>query len=181
MKQQISFLFVTFYSLINLSGQDMKYHTIDSLIKNEAKEELILEQINLLLKSDTCNASLFAYKGWYYDKNEEYEAAKYFYFRSISADSLYFIALYNLGALYYNEGMREMDTAFYSLTNRRFAEKQFIASNKFYLSKIFFDKAFVINPDYMDLKEVLTELRKRIYRRTVKNIDLFYTVKNKCF
>ena len=169
--------FITFIGLANLSGQNTQYHNIDSLYhiidslkKNDANIELIHKYVNLILKSDSCNADLFWYKGWLYDKMGDYEAAKYFYFRAIAVDSLHFNALYNLGALYYNEGIREGDTAFYEMTSKRFLEKFFIASNKFSLSQIFFSRAFSLNPDDPELIGILNEIRKRLFR-TPKHIE----------
>ena len=55
-------IFISFSSLVNLSGQNMVYHNVDSLyqildnlIINEADVELVLDQVNLLLKIDTCS------------------------------------------------------------------------------------------------------------------------------
>ena len=162
---------IIFTSLFNLSSQNVEYynidslyHIVDSLSKNDDNVELTLDYVNLILKSDTCNANLFAYKGWYYDKKGDYETAKYFYFRAITVDSLHFNALYALGVLYYNEGVREMDTAINPMTHKRYLEKSLIASNKYSLSKTFFNKAFAVNSDVPELIGILSEIRRKEFK-----------------
>ena len=158
---------IIFSSLYNLSGQDVEYknvdslyHVIDSLYTNNADVEDIHKLVNLILKSDTLNANLFYFKGWYYDNKSEYEVAKHFYFRAITVDTLHFEALCNLGILFYNEGIKEFEIAT-QRTYRQYLELHIIASNKFRLSKIFFERAFSVNPYEPELIKILEEIKRR--------------------
>jgi len=166
MKKAFLLIVIIFSGLFNLSGQNVEYfnidslyHIVDSLYKNNADEELILEKVSLILKSDTCNANLWSYKGSYYDKMGEYEAAKYYYSKAISVDSLHFETLYNLGVLYYNEGVLELE-ATKGRTRKQFLESTYISSKKFSLSTIFFERAFAVNPDYHELINMLRLLKR---------------------
>ena len=136
--KQIFFLLIFFSSLFNLLGQDVNHHNIDSLyhnlnclLENEVKAELIVEKVNFLLTLDTCNADLFNLKGRCYHELEDFEAAKYFYFLALTVDTLHFDALYNLGVIFYNEGIKEVDGCIEPITKREFLERNIRADNKF--------------------------------------------------
>ena len=78
--------------------------------------------------------------------------------------------LFSLGVLYYNEGRREESTEFEPMTTKQFHEIVLNTSNKFSLSKTFFEKAFTVNPDVPELIEILSELRSREFA-TIKFIE----------
>lgn len=67
-----------------------------------------LDVLNLAIKKDDTNATLFFAAATIYDKMNQYDQAAGMYKKAIEIDPNYFDANYNLGALYYNQAAEKI-------------------------------------------------------------------------
>lgn len=79
------------------------------LTSNRSDEAM--KYLNMAISQDPENSSFHFALGTLYDKLENFEGAKGAYEKAISFKSDYFDAYYNLGALYFNRGVKQVEVA----------------------------------------------------------------------
>ncbi len=75
------------------------------------KTEDAMKYLDMAIKQDPDNATFHFAQGTLYEKIDQMDNAVTSYTKAINSDKEFFNAYYNLGALYYNEGVKQIDVA----------------------------------------------------------------------
>ncbi|MFW6268068.1 MAG: tetratricopeptide repeat protein, partial [Marinilabiliaceae bacterium] len=123
---------------------------------DEAKEYL-----NQAIDGQPENPSFYYARGVLFDQNEEYEKAIDDYKKAIELDDQYFDALYNLGVIYFNQGIEIMGNANEEADHERFQEQKAKADSLFEEALPHMEKAHELEPE----EESVLESLKGLYYR----------------
>ncbi len=130
---------------------------------NANKIDDAMKYLNVAIAQDPKNASYFFAQGTLYDKLQKPEEAAASYLKAIEYKEDYFDAYYNLGALYYNKGVKQVDVA--NLVPSSQPDKYEIEKDKadveFKKAIPYMEKAHEINPTD---KFTLESLKTLYYR-----------------
>ncbi len=189
------------YTMIS-SSYKMKEDTLGAL--NALKEGLavypdngpiLVEIINIFLDAnkvddamayldkaitiDPKNSSYYFAQGTLYDKVQKTDAATASYLKAIEYKDDYFDAYYNLGALYYNKGVKQVDIANAIPSNQalKYEEEKNKADIEFTKAIPYMEKAHEINPTD---KFTLESLKTLYYRLKMldKHAEIVEKMKN---
>lgn len=145
----------------NLIGSLINYYLVDA-----EQPENALKYIEEAQKSHPNNAQYYSAEGQIYDKMEKYEKAKEQYKKAIELDPKLHMALFNLGVLYYNDGVDLVSKANKTKDDEKYAELREQANEKFEKALPYMERALELKPE--DTK-VLSTLKTLYYRlRTQK-------------
>lgn len=138
-----------------------------------------LEYLNMAIAQDPKNASYYFAKGALYDKLQKYDEAIESYNKAIEFKEDYFDAYYNLGALYYNRGVKQIDVANAVPSNQpaKYEEEKNKADAEFAKALPYMEKANAINPTD---KFTLESLKTLYYRLKMldKHAEIIEKMKN---
>ncbi len=130
---------------------------------NANKIDAAMKYLDIAIAQDPKNASYFFAQGTLYDKLQKPEEAANSYLKAIEYKEDYFDAYYNLGALYYNKGVKQVDVA--NLVPSNQPEKYEVEKDKadveFKKAIPYMEKAHEINPTD---KFTLESLKTLYYR-----------------
>ncbi|MGV8096636.1 MAG: tetratricopeptide repeat protein [Mangrovibacterium sp.] len=143
---------------------------------NANKVDDAMKYLNLAIKQDSGNASFYFARGSLYDKIGQQDSAITAYENAIKLKPDYFDAYYNLGAIYYNQGVKQVEIANAVPSNQQ--GKYEIEKNKadeyFKQAIPYMEKASEVNPEDTYSLESL----KTLYYR-LKMMDKFDEVNKK--
>jgi len=127
------------------------------------KVDEALKYLDLAISQDTKNASYYFAKGTLYDKLLKQDLATECYLKAIEYKEDYFDAYYNLGALYYNKGVKQIDVANAVPSNKteQYEVEKKKADEEFQKAIPYMEKAQAINPTD---KFTLESLKTLYYR-----------------
>jgi tetratricopeptide (TPR) repeat protein len=92
-------------------NQSILYGLINYYISKGDDPKLVLEYIHKAMETDPTEPSLYFAEGTLHDKLENIEEAEKSYKKAIELNPNFFDALYNIGALYFNSGVRLLEEA----------------------------------------------------------------------
>ncbi len=143
---------------------------------NSNKVDDAMKYLELAIKQDPENASFYFAQGSLFDKLSETEKAITSYEKAIELKDDYFDAYYNLGAIYYNKGVKQLDVANAVPTNKpdKYEEEKAKADVEFEKAIPYMEKASEVNPEDTFSLESL----KTLYYR-LKMMDKFDEVNKK--
>ena len=121
--------------------------------------------LDLARESDPNNPQFYNAEAQLYDKIGDKENAKLKYKKAIELDEKLFDAYYNLGVLYFNEGVELTDKANQITDNAKYAVARQEADDKFKESLPFIEKAHELKPEESSIMSTL----KTIYYRLKAN------------
>lgn len=151
------------YSLINIY-----------LSKGEDPSKIII-YIDKAIADNPTNASLFFAKGTLYDKLEQTNNALDSYLKAIELNNEYFDANYNIGAVYYNNGVKLVDEA-NKIPAQKVAEYDAMIekSNAEFKKAIpFMTRAAELNPQSAEAVEASMNLYFRFRNESKENMDMY--------
>ena len=126
------------------------------------KSEELLKQLSEDIDYDPENSILYLIRGSLYEKQKSFDEAEKDYLKTIELNPDYFIANYNLGALYYNQGVIISNAAKDILDNKVYAKEKEKADAKFKVAIPYLEAAYKI-----DKKDIATmQSLKILYART---------------
>lgn len=152
------------------------------LIVNESDKAL--EFLQKAKDQDPSNKSYYYVEGTLYDKMGKTAESVTAYKKAIAMDSTYFDAYYNLGVLYYNNGIKLTENANNEPDNRKYAEKKKIADDEFLNVIPYMERAYTIiaeaplstddaiNKSNIENKKATLETLKTLYYRLKMNDQL---------
>ncbi len=146
---------------------------------NANKIDDAMKYLDIAISQDPKNASYFFAQGTLYDKLQKPEEAAASYLKAIEYKDDYFDAYYNLGALYYNKGVKQVDVA--NLVPSNQPEKYEVEKDKadveFKKAIPYMEKAHEINPTD---KFTLESLKTLYYRLKMldKHAEIIEKMKN---
>lgn len=129
--------------------------------KNKEAEE----NLKLAIEKEPMNKNLYFALGTIKDNAGNFEEAELAYQKSIEIDPEYFDAIYNLGALYFNKGVKINEAANAITDDKKYQMEVKKADEIFAKALIPLEKAYKINPNDQN---TLISL-KQIYARTGNN------------
>lgn len=136
------------------------YALINYYISKGDNPNRVLEYLNEAKIQEPNNASLFFAEGTLLDKLEDFDKAVVAYEKSIELNPEFFDALYNLGALHYNKGVKYLEEA-NKVPAREFEKYDALmakANNEFKLSIPYMERAHQIDPEEKGTIETLKNL-----------------------
>jgi tetratricopeptide (TPR) repeat protein len=146
---------------------------------NKNKVDEAIKYLDLAIAQDPKNSTFYFAKGTMFDKLQKPDDALVCYQKAIELKEDYFDAYYNLGALYYNKGVKQVDVA--NLVPSNQPEKYEIEKNKadieFKKAIPYMEKAHEINPTD---KFTLESLKTLYYRLKMldKHAEIIEKIKN---
>ena len=138
-----------------------------------------MKYLDIAIAQDPKNASYFFAQGTLYDKLQKPEDAANSYLKAIEYKEDYFDAYYNLGAVYYNKGVKQVDVANLvpSSQPEKYEEEKNKADIEFKKAIPYMEKAHEINPTD---KFTLESLKTLYYRLKMldKHAEIIEKMKN---
>jgi len=130
---------------------------------NANKVDDAMKYLDIAIAQDPKNASYYFAQGTLYDKVQKPEEAANSYLKAIEYKEDYFDAYYNLGALYYNKGVKQVDVANLVPSSQpdKYEEEKNKADIEFKKAIPYMEKAHEINPTD---KFTLESLKTLYYR-----------------
>ena len=146
---------------------------------NANKIDAAMKYLDIAIAQDPKNASYFFAQGTLYDKLQKPEEAATSYLKAIEYKEDYFDAYYNLGALYYNKGVKQVDVANLVPSSQpdKYEEEKNKADIEFKKAIPYMEKAHEINPTD---KFTLESLKTLYYRLKMldKHAEIMEKMKN---
>jgi tetratricopeptide (TPR) repeat protein len=148
------------YYLLNSDHPEKAFKYLDRAIEEFPKE-----------------AKYHSAKGQVYDKLDKPEKAKESYEKALELNPENFMALYNLGIIYYNEGVELENKANKTKDEKKFKELKKKAEDKFLKALPYMEKANEIKSEELSVLQTLKTLyyrlrvKKEEYLRKYKQVD----------
>ncbi len=120
-----------------------------------------LNYLNTAIESDKGNPSFYYARAVLNDNSKNYDAALADYKKCLEIDPEYFNALYNMGVMYFNKGVEQMNDANSETDFKKFEAKKEVAEKTFKEALPFFERAHEIKPDEAAVMESLKTLYYR--------------------
>lgn len=146
---------------------------------NSNKVDDAMKYLDIAIAQDPKNSTYYFAKGTLYDKLQKPEEASACYLKAIEYKEDYFDAYYNLGALYYNKGVKQVDVANLVPSSQpdKYEEEKNKADIEFKKAIPYMEKAHEINPTE---KFTLESLKTLYYRLKMldKHAEIIEKMKN---
>ena len=152
---------------------------IINIYLNANKVDDAMKYLEIAISQDPKNSSYYFARGTLYDKLQKTDEATESYLKAIEYKDDYFDAYYNLGALYYNKGVKQVDVANAVPSNQpeKYEEEKNKADIEFKKAIPYMEKANEINPTD---KFTLESLKTLYYRLKMldKHAEVIEKMKN---
>lgn len=156
-------------------NQNILIYLINYYLNKNEDPSKVLAYIDRAIQDDPKNASLHFAKGTLYDKLNDFDNAAGSYQKAIDFNPQFFDAYFNLGALYYNKGIKFLEDA--NKVPPRETEKYDAliskANDEFKRTLPFMVKAYEIKPDDKNTVETLKNIYFR-YRNESEEMNKKY-------
>ncbi len=126
-----------------------------------SQNDKALNYLNTAIESDPSNPSFYYARAVLNDNSKKFEEALADYNKALELDPQFFNALYNIGVMYFNKGVEEMNLANEETDFKKFEAKKAVAEKTFKESLPFFERALEIRPDEAAVLESLKTLYYR--------------------
>lgn len=146
---------------------------------NANKVDDAMKYLDIAISQDPKNSSYYFAQGTLYDKLLRTEDAANSYLKAIEFKADYFDAYYNLGALYYNKGVKQVDVANSIPSNQpeKYEEEKNKADIEFKKAIPYMEKAHEVNPTDKFTMESLKTLYYRL-KMLDKHAEIVEKMKN---
>jgi tetratricopeptide (TPR) repeat protein len=150
-----------------------------NIFLNANKVDEALKYLDIAIEQDPKNSSYYFAKGTLYDKLQKPDDATVCYLKAIEYKEDYFDAYYNMGALYYNKGVKQVDVANAIPSNQpeKYEEEKNKADIEFKKAIPYMEKAHAINPTDKFTMESLKTLYYRL-KMLDKHAEIVEKMKN---
>ncbi len=146
---------------------------------NANKVDEAMKYLEIAISQDPTNASYYFAQGTLFDKTQKIDEAANSYTKAIEYKNDYLDAYYNLGALYYNKGVKQVDVANAVPSNQpeKYDEEKNKADLEFKKAIPYMEKAHEVNPTD---KFTLESLKTLYYRLKLldKHAEVIEKLKN---
>lgn len=140
-----------------LLGGIINYYLLDAENADEA-----FKYLKVARENDPNNPQFYSAEAHLYDKVGDKEKAKEKYKKAIEMDSDFFEAYYNLGVLYFNEGVELTDKANQITDNAKYQKAKEKADNKFKEALPYIEKSHELKPEDEGIMATLKTLYYRL-------------------
>ncbi len=125
------------------------------------QNDIALDYLNKAIEKDQSNPSFYYARAALYDNSKNFDKAKEDYNKCLELDPKNFNALYNLGVMYFNQGVEEMNVANDETDFKKYEAKKAIADKTFKKALPYFEKALEVNAKEAAVLESLKTLYYR--------------------
>lgn len=138
--------------------------TMIQIYLNQEKTDDAMKYLDMAIEKDPGNATFHFAKGTLFEKMGNKEKAIDAYNAAIDANTDYFDAHYNLGALYYNKGVKQIEVAnaVPPSENEKYQEELKKADKWFAEALPYMEKCHELNPEHMKSLDSLKNLYYRL-------------------
>ena len=152
---------------------------IINIYLNANKVDDAMRYLDIAISQDPKNSSYYFAQGTLFDKLQRTDDAVNSYMKAIEYKDDYFDAYYNLGALYYNKGVKQVDVANAVPSNQpeKYEEEKDKADIEFKKAIPYMEKAHEINPTDKFTMESLKTLYYRL-KMLDKHAEIIEKMKN---
>lgn len=161
------------------SNEDMLASLINYYLLETDHPEEALKYIEEAQEQFPDNPDYFAAEGQIYDQMEEYEKAQDRYKKALEIDPELHMALYNLGVLYFNEGVDLVTEANEVEDDDKFDEMRDKANEKFKQALPYMEKALEQKPEDQNVLSTLKTLYYRLRSEDSEYIKKYKQVSKK--
>jgi tetratricopeptide (TPR) repeat protein len=168
--------------LAKFPSDDRILTTLINYYLQARQNQKALDYLNKAIEHDPKNPSFYYARGVLNDQSKEFGKAETDYLTCLELDGNYFNALYNLGVLYYNQGV-EKNNAANDITNmKEYDAAKKVANSYFDKALPYMEKAFAVleskeDASAQDKIAVLESLKNLYYR--FDNLDKYNQAKDK--
>ena len=141
----------------SLLGSIINYYLLETENSDEAFKYLALAR-----EKDPTNPQFYSAEAHLYDKVGEKDKAKEKYKKAIELDPDFFEAYYNLGVLYFNEGVELTDEANKITDNDEYEKAKKIADDRFKEALPYIEKSHELKSDDNSIMQTLRTLYYRL-------------------
>lgn len=138
-------------------GTLINYYLLEA---KDSKEGI--KYLDKAIEQNPTNAQLYIGKAMFYDQDKDVEKAIEMYKKAIEMDPNSFDAQYNIGVLYFNQGVELTNTANEIKDNEKYMKAKKIADDKFKEALPFLEKAYEIKPEEPGIGNTLRTLYYRL-------------------
>ncbi|MCG8410885.1 MAG: tetratricopeptide repeat protein [Bacteroidales bacterium] len=149
--------FETYPANQSLLANLINYYLLEVENSDEAFKYLAVAR-----EKDPNNPQFYSSEAHLYEKIGKLEQAKEKYLKAIELDSNFFEAYYNLGVLFFNEGVALTDKAIEISDNTEYEKAKKIADDEFAKAVPYIEKAYELNPEENSIKSTLKTLYYRL-------------------
>ncbi|MEE4197354.1 MAG: tetratricopeptide repeat protein [Bacteroidales bacterium] len=141
----------------SILGTLINYYLLEAEDADEA-----FKYLKVAREGDPDNPQFYNAEAHLYDKTGNKEKAKEMYKQAIEIDPTFFDAYYNLGVLYFNEGVALTEEANKITDNKKYLEAKEKADAEFEKSLPYIEKAHELQPNDMGIMSTLRTLYYRL-------------------
>lgn len=152
---------------------------INHYLLNTDHPEDALKYIQEAKKQQPDNAQYYAAEGQIYDQMDDFEKAKKAYKQALERDPKLHMALYNLGVLYYNEGVDLVTKANKTKDDQEYQKLRSNANEKFKQALPYMERALEVKPQDQNVLSTLKTLYYRLRTQDEKYIKKYKQVNKK--
>jgi tetratricopeptide (TPR) repeat protein len=152
---------------------------INYYLLNTDHPEDALKYIQEAQKQHPDNPQYYAAEGQIYDQMKQFEKAKDRYKKALELDPKLHMALYNLGVLYYNEGVDLVSKANKTKDDAKYKKLRQQANEKFQKALPYMERALEIKPQDTNVLSTLQTLYYRLRTQNEEYLKKYKQVKQK--
>ncbi len=127
------------------------------------------DYLNTAIEKDATNPSFYYARGVLNDNSKNFDKALADYNKCLELDPEYFNALYNVGVMYFNKGVEQMNDANSETDSKKYNEKKKVGEATLKEALPYFEKAEKLAPDNANKQAVLESLKTLYYRFDMTN------------
>jgi len=161
------------------SNQNMIASLINHYLLNTDHPEKALTFIEEAKEQHPENAQYYSAEAQIYDQMGEIEKAKESYKAALERDPDLFMALYNLGVLYYNAGVDLVSKANQTKDDEKYKKLRKQANEKFKQAIPYMEKALEVKPDATNVMNTLSTLYYRLRTEDPKYVEKYKQIRKK--
>lgn len=160
-------------------NENMIASLINHYLLNTDHPEKALDFIQKAKEQHPENAQYYSAEAQIYDKLDQNEKAKESYKAAIERDPDLFMALYNLGVLYFNEGVDIVSKANQTKDDAEYKKLRNQANEKFKQAIPYMERALEVKPDETNVLNTLKTLYYRLRTEDPKYVEKYKEVNAK--
>jgi tetratricopeptide (TPR) repeat protein len=147
-----------------ISSQEEQYSqyfllNLINIYIQKGRNEKAIEYINKAITTDPDNANLYDVGGKIYETGfKDLEKAEEYFIKAIERDSENAETQSNLGRIYFNQGVNQLDIANSIQDAKKYNEEKAKANDLFKKALPYFEKSFRLNPDVQETKIALRSI-----------------------
>ncbi|MFO8235891.1 MAG: tetratricopeptide repeat protein [Bacteroidales bacterium] len=155
------------------TNDEMIASLVNHYLKNTDEPEKSLKYLDKGIEEFPDNPEFYSAKAQVYDKIGEREKAIEFYEKALEIEPEHYLSLYNLGVVYYNQGVELETEANQTKDDEKYEELKSKAEEKFLEAIPLMEKAHEIENTELSILQTLRTLYYRVRNKDEKYLDKY--------